>query len=199
MVNKFLLVSIFTLSIILSGCSPKSHLPTGSYVDAQTEHGESIIVITNFMERGFFSTSAGYLNDVIMYPLQVAAEDTIARGYSYFSIAKPEAISNINGLMINSAPEYADKCANNSILKSLVVLTNPCTVAIGDLKFPYGANLTIYMYKTPPQNHLAYDAKQVLLDLKAKDMYYDKPRFKGFGEWNKDGKLKFLDLEAKKN
>lgn len=181
---------------MLSGCGPKYHLPTGSYLDAQTEHGESIAVVANFMDRGFFSTSAGYLNDVIMYPLQIAAEDTIAMGYSYFSIAKPEEISNINGLMINSAPEYADKCANNNILKSFVVLTDPCTVVTGELKSPYGANLTIYMYKSTPQNHLAYDARQVLMDLKAKDMYYNKPRFKGSGEWNKEGKLKFLNLEA---
>lgn len=196
--KKYLIMAFVGLSaLVFSGCSAKGVPPTGSYYDGKNERGDAYTIMGNKVEIPFFSTTAGYLNSVITYPLQVAAEDTLASGHKYFSIIKPAQISNADGIMINTAGEYMEKCANNNVLKGLLVLTNPCQIAYGSLERPFGGVLMIQMYDAKPQDILVYDATQVIAELKAKEAYYDKPRFKGEGDWNKDGKYKFLNLGAK--
>ena len=117
----------------------------------------------------------------------MAAEDTLKAGYRFFSITRPDAVANTKGIMVNTAGEYLEKCATNNILKGMLVLSNPCMVAAGDLNYANTGKLAIVMHKTQPQNILSYDAQLVLTELKAKEMYSTKPRYPGQGEWNKDG------------
>jgi hypothetical protein len=197
--KRYFIAAFITFSaLVFSGCASKGIPPTGSYHEGKNERGDVYTILANAPEASMFTPSASYLNSVIAYPLQIAAEDTLASGHKFFSIIKPAELSNVDGIMVNSANEYLEKCANNNVLKGLLVLTNPCKVAYGPLERPFGGRLMIQMYDTKPQDHLAYDAAQVLEELKAKNAYYDKPRFKGKGEWNKDKNLKFMDLESKK-
>lgn len=197
--KKIKLLAATSITIALfGGCATKPIVPAGTYLEGKNEHGDTFMVIANMMERPAFTSNATYLNNVITYPLQIAAEDTIAKGYRYFSIEKPAQISNTDGIMVNTTSEYVERCANNNILKGLLILTNPCMVAVGSLELPAGGKLSIHMFNQQPQNYMSYDAAKVIADLKEKNLYYDKPRFKGQGEWNKDGKLVFLDLEPKK-
>lgn len=196
--KRYFIAALVAFSaLVFSGCASKMIPPTGSYYDGKNERGDAYTILGNVPEAAMFTTKAGYLNSVIAYPLQIAAEDTLASGHKFFSIARPAELSNVDGIMINSANEYLEKCANNNVLKGLLVLTNPCMVAYGPLERPFGGKLMIHMYDTKPQNHLAYDAAQVLEELKAKNAYYDKPRFKGIGDWNKNKNLKFMNLESK--
>ncbi len=94
--------------------------------------------------------------------------------------------------MVNTAPEYLEKCATNNFLKSTVVLVNPCLVAKGALAQPSTGDLVIKMFDTQQENIMTYDAAQVIADLKAKSMYSSKPRYPGQGNWQSDGSMKLM-------
>jgi hypothetical protein len=191
--NKSLLLASIAIAVFLfSGCATKPIMPTGTFADGESANGQAYTVWAFTPQDGMFTSDATHLNNTIVHPLQIAAEDAIANGFKYFVIMRPDAIANTNGIMINSVAEYAEKCANNNILKSLIVLTNPCNIALFDSKYPIAGRLMVHMYKEQPSAFISYDASSVITDLKAKGMYYDKPRYKGQGEWNPEGKFMLL-------
>jgi|GEM_PF-4502656 len=168
------------ISMAFSGCAQKPIiLPTGTY--KHIKENNIYDVNGNMLERPMLTSNATYLNNVIAYPLQIAAEDTLYAGHKYFAIVAPEEISNLNGIMVNTAPEYLEKCATNNIAKGLVVLSNPCKVAVGNINAPSSGKLKISMYDTQQESIMVYDAAQVIADLKAKGFYSESPRFEGSG------------------
>lgn len=143
---SFLLIISFSFALLLTGCGGKQ-LVTGAY-SKQDAISDDFSIVAKAPDRGFMTSKATYLNETIAYTLQVAADQTLAKGYTYFAIVKPAEISNTDGIMVNTSKEYLDKCATNNVLKGVFVLHNPCKIAVGSLETPKGGVMEIRMYKS---------------------------------------------------
>lgn len=164
--NKILSLSILAsaFALLLTGCGGKQ-LVTGAYPkqDATTDDYN---IVAKAPDRGFMTSKATYLNETIAYTLQVAADQTLAKGYTYFAIVKPAEVSNTDGVMVNTSKEYLEKCATNNVLKGVFVLHNPCKIAIGSLEAPKGGTMDIRMYKSQDSSVMTYNANEVLSGIK---------------------------------
>jgi len=108
--------------------------------------------------------------------LEVAAEDTLKKGYKYFAFTYPKTISNINGSTMNTAKEFLKKCNGESELASQAkfLLTlgfyvpNNCKIF---RRNGMKAVFAIKMYKEKPKDILVYNAKAVLDYLKKTGKY----------------------------
>lgn len=170
MKRLYILIPAALTMLSMTGCGPK-YLTTSTIVNQK----DNTVLVTGAgegKEFGFIN-HASLLNNAIIYPLQLAAEKTLSSNKQYFSIVKPTEISNIDGVSVNTAKEYIDKCANNSFAKSLLVLSNPCRVAIGNLNYPSGGILHIKMYddKDRPSDVFVYSANEVISYIKEQNLY----------------------------
>jgi len=100
--------------------------------------------------------------------LQNAADLTLSEGYHYFSFERPVALSNFNGVMINTAKEFIEKCTPSEgqifDMGNARCGLNGTTVKAGVL---------FVAFKEAPKTILSYDAKEVKAYLQANKLYRD--------------------------
>jgi len=114
--------------------------------------------------------------------LQIAAEQTLNKGYKYFAFVFPKQISNVDGSLINTPEEFFKKCNSSfGYLKRVATLGayNPyrkCGINTdgGGITGKFG----IIMFKKRPKDILVYDAKYVLDYLKKHNLYDDDIKLK---------------------
>jgi len=102
--------------------------------------------------------------------LQAAAEATLKQNKNYFAIIEPSTISNLNGVLSNTAKEYIEKC-ETTLKKVLIHDLDPCGLHPHNNR-RWGI-MTITTYKEQPADIMTYNANDVLAYLKSKELYDD--------------------------
>ncbi len=164
---KIILTSI-AATLLLTGCGMKPYagslsqeLPLKNDVAGKIYYVEGI--------EAWRSPSAGYnAKTRNIHILQNAADLTLNEGYSYFAINRPIELSNIDGVMINTAKEFIEKCTPSEgqvfNLGNARCGLNGTTVTAG---------IMIVAYKEVPKITLTYNAKEVIGYLKQNQLYRD--------------------------
>ena len=133
-------------------------------------------VCQNFQENDYLvqgvSSFSGYgfvhkkYNNQTYALLQAAADLTISLNKRYFAIVAPDAVSNTQGIMINTPKEFIDKCSTN-IAKVLIFQKDPCYLHPKGI----GTRMVIRVYDKQPKDVLTYDAYEIIKYLKTNKMY----------------------------
>lgn len=170
--KKTAAISLMTIAgLMFSGCAAK-------FVEQATDYSATYNrpIYKYYIASGdnsmTYDAESKKLNATV---LQVAAEQTLKKGYKYFAFVFPKQISNVDGSLINTPEEFFKKCDSNfGYFKKVATLGfyNPygkCGINTdgGGITGKFG----IIMFKKKPENILVYDAKYVIEYLKKHNLY----------------------------
>jgi hypothetical protein len=164
--------------IILSGCAAK-------YVKEKCVFLPNIdkpVYTFEFASGDNSLTWDGKSEKLNAVTLQIAAEQTLDRGFKYFAFVYPKQISNVDGSLINTPEEFFKKCNSHfGYLKRVATLgfyspTGKCGINTDDGGLI--GRFAIIMYKKKPKDILVYDAKYVLDYLKKHGLYDNDKKLK---------------------
>jgi hypothetical protein len=176
-------IALITASFLFSGCSVKSG---AAYVNPEQNpesvrlcnifdkpgglcsiKEESILIfgLSNLSNYGFKNLS--YTN-AAAGALQAAAESTKLKGKTHFAIIYPDAISARNGVLMNTAEEFMDKC-KLTVADILTFSGNSCNI-FPDKQVPY-AQMAIKIYDSEQVDIVTYNADDVIASLKKEGKY----------------------------
>ena len=177
---KKVVLGLITVGAVFmfSGCSGKSFACqaniTNDYLCKKAKFKKE--VCQNFQSNDYFvqgvSSFSGYgfvhkkYNNQTHALLQAAADLTISLHKKYFAIVAPDAVSNIQGVMINTPKEFIDKCSTN-IAKVLIFQKDPCYLHPKGI----GTRMVIRVYDKQPKDVLTYDAYEIIKYLKTNKIY----------------------------
>ncbi len=89
---------------LLSGCGAKYN-----YIQKHTKSdNHSIEAMSSFSTFGI--TNKKYTNSTYAV-IQQASEFVISKDYNYFTITSPGPVANTQGIIMNTAKEFIDKCS----------------------------------------------------------------------------------------
>ncbi|RXJ79042.1 hypothetical protein [Arcobacter sp. F2176] len=134
---------------------------------------EDIYLIDGISKLSAYGFKHKSHNNVLAATIQAAAETTLLKDKKYFAILSPAAMSNLNGVLINTPEEYFKKC-EITMGDVLTFQTNKCGL------IPRNNNgiMTIKVFSERPHDILVYDANEVIKYLKTN------------GKYDEDGKVK---------
>jgi hypothetical protein len=123
---------------------------------------ESILILgmSNLSNYGF--KNIGFTN-AAAGGLQAAAEATKMKGKTHFAIIYPEAISARNGVLMNTAEEFMDKC-QLTVTDILTFSGNSCNI-FPDKNVQY-SQMAIKIYDSEQVDIVTYNADDVISSLK---------------------------------
>lgn len=164
-------------TLLFSGCSVKEvYIAKGKDQKANIR-GLSITPTSTFASsRSINTTNTRYL--------QIAAEETLRSGYTYFELAAPKTIKD---LQIGSVASYMDKCTTNSTTGSVLLQAVAGSIFSNDtcglFRTDKGSAGAIRMYKEKPAEPApVLDANEVLEYLKQKQLLMTTTQEPGYSE-----------------
>lgn len=108
-------------------------------------------------------------NNYIRAAIQKAAEETIALDKKYFAIVKPDKISNMNGININTIEAFNENCLSKNPFGG----SDPCDVVDDGILSNNDSKLLIKVFDDKPEELSVYDAKVVLDTIKSNGNYQE--------------------------
>lgn len=164
-------------ALLFSGCSSKEvYIAKGKDQQANVR-GFSITPTSTFASsRSINTTNTRYL--------QIAAEETIQSGYTYFELASPKTIKD---LQIGSVESYMEKCTTNNTTGGVLLQAVAGGIFSNDtcglFKTDKGSSGAIRMYKEKPAESVAaLDVNEVLKYLKDKQLLMARTQEPGYSE-----------------
>lgn len=155
---SLLVIAGVCIATMFSGCATKAEMSIGfeaEKVISQDTVGRLIIVQGRESWR---SPSDGYNKSTRnTHVLQNMADATLNEGYTYFAIARPNEISNLNSAsMMNTAEEFIEKCTSSA--GSVLTMGNEKCGFVGGGMSKAAA---IYAFREQPKTMVVYNAKDV--------------------------------------
>ena len=213
MKQKILLaVSLVLMVTVFSGCgyATMGVIPDYEYPNIPNYGNEVGVTLIggatdemNSISRAKDATAVAHLT------FQIAADYTLSQGDKYFSVYKPEMISNFNGSPINTMEKFSKKCSTSllgsigSAFDNTGLNTYACRVAV--TRHQQHGFLYIVLFSKKPKNLLVWDAQKVIdylkkhkeykakNELKMRDMTYNESTYsvnEAFFTWGKYDKDK---------
>lgn len=185
MKQKILLaVSLALMVTIFSGCTSATmgiH-PDEDYVNIPNSDKNVAISLIGGSTQGIASISrARDARASAHLVFQIAADYTLAQGDKYFSVYKPEMISNFSGSPINTMEKFDRKCSSSvlgsigSTFDGFGLNTYACRVDVS--KREKTGFLYIAVFDKKPKSLLVWDAQKVIDYLKKHNEYRKKDKF----------------------
>lgn len=165
--NIVMLVLGVSTLFMFTGCSPKIYAnnKVGGPWSARGETPGQLMYVQG--KEAWRSPSAGYnVKTRNIHVLQNAADLTLNEGFRYFAIARPIAISNMDGSTMNTAEEFIDKCTPSSA--QILEMANGRCGFDGERLW---TSIVIATFKERPLEYLTYDAQEVKNFLIAHEYY----------------------------
>ncbi len=165
-------ISALFLVLVISGCSYNGAKIAPKEI---TNFNNESILLVQSAAPGAPSISRARDGEVAAwYAMQRASEITLDRKDSYFAIALPKLISNVDGSTMNTPEEFAKKCTNSSGASLASAFDafgfNSYGCNIHSRKTLKSGFLAIITYKKKPKKYLVYNANDVLNYLKKNEM-----------------------------
>lgn len=163
--NLKLLGLAVTGALLFSGCSSKEVYIAKGKDQKGNIRGFSITPTSTFASsRSINTTNTRYL--------QIVAEETLRSGYTYFELAAPKTIKD---LQIGSVASYMEKCTTNNAASGVLLQAVSGSIFSNDtcglFKTDKGSSGAIRMYKEKPAEPVpGLDANEVLEYLKQKQL-----------------------------
>jgi len=164
--KSFLIAGSFLVTLLLSGCGSA---PYAARLSQELPMPNDVAGKIFYVEgkEAWRSPSGGYnAKTRNIHILQNTADLTLSEGYRYFSFERPIALSNFDGVMINTAKEFIDKCTPSEA-QVFDVGNARCGLNVTTIK----AGVLFVAFKEAPKTILSYDAKEVKTYLQENKLY----------------------------
>jgi hypothetical protein len=174
-----LVVSAVAATLFMSGCSstqigqPKDISQIKGW--PQKAQKGKIFLISTKNDSSNSLSRASDIEESAYFTLQIVAETALEKGYQYFAVNAPKAMSNFDGSTITSMEEFIQKCATSSAggLASAFDAfgLNSYYCNISGTRMVHAGFMEVAFYNEKPLNVLVWNANDVIQYLKKHDIY----------------------------